>query len=70
MIADFLTEIDTLQMQKMFSFIIGLILGYIYNKVSSKTLIIESNDTLDNIENKSLSGDKCFRYKKVETTCN
>ena len=64
-----LEQIDTLFFQKIFSFLLGLILGYMYIYVSPNTTIINSTDNLDNIENKSLAGDKCFRYKKVETKC-
>lgn len=65
-----LEQLDSLVFQKIFSFIIGCILGYLYIYVSPNTTIINASNNLDDIENKSLAGDKCFRYKKIETKCN
>ena len=66
-------NIDTLNGQIIISLLLGIVLGLMYQHVSPKTIIIPSNDNsiIQELENKSFkNSDKCYRYKKVETSCN
>ena len=66
-------NIDTLNGQIIISLLLGIVLGLMYKYVSPKTIIISSNDNsiIQELENKSFkNSDKCYRYKKVETSCN
>lgn len=66
-------NIDTLNGQIIISLLLGIILGLMYQYVSPKTVIISSNNNsiIQDLENKSFKdSDKCYRYKKVETSCN
>ena len=65
-------NIDTLNGQIIISLLLGIVLGIMYQRVSPKTIVITANDNsvIQDLENKSFKdSDKCYRYKKVETSC-
>lgn len=66
-----LTTLDTKEIQIIISLLLGLILGVMYKRVSPNTLVINGDSTVySELENKSFKdSDKCYRYKKVETSC-
>jgi hypothetical protein len=68
---DILAGIDTKETQVIISLLLGLILGIMYKHVSPSIIVINGDETVySELENKSFKdSDKCYRYKKVETTC-
>lgn len=67
-----ISNFDNFATQVVVSMTLGFILGFIYQKVSPSTIVISSDDStiIDDLENKSFKDtDKCYRYKKVETSC-
>lgn len=67
-----ISSFDNFTTQVFVSMTLGFVLGFIYQKVSPSTIVISSNDNtiIDELENKSFKdADKCYRYKKVETSC-
>lgn len=68
----FIEEIDNEVMQAFISIVLGLVLGFLLKYTSPSTIIINSDNMkeLDNMEKNALNSDeKCYRYKKVETSC-
>jgi hypothetical protein len=64
-----INDFDNKNTQILISLCLGLLLGIIYQRISPKTIIINGNNSeIIDLENKSF-GDKCYRYKKVETSC-
>jgi len=66
-----LSKLDTQAMQIIISLALGALLGIMYQRVSPRTIVINGDDTVYvDLENKSFKGsDKCYRYKKVKTSC-
>lgn len=66
-------NIDTLNGQIIISLLLGIVLGIMYQRVSPKTIVITATDNsvIQDLENKSFKdSDKCYRYKKIESSCN